>query len=653
MCFVCAPWSPCRRTTPATHQRSSLGNTCIIHHHNPAQAKSIPLSLSGHDVVARAHTGSGKTLAYLLPALHRILSAPAMAAWQAVVLVPTRELCSQVQAEGARLAAASGESALRVTALAGDGLPRSAVAHAGHLVVATPAKLAQALNTGALPAATLGERLLTLVLDEADLLLAYGYEDDIRAIAPHVPRSCQCLLLSATTSEEVGALSKLVLHNPREVDVLRAGPGAGALGSGVAERVAHYRLELRAAAVALFDDTLERLVVTMALLRYGLVDKRVLIFVNSVESAFKLRLFLEAFGIRAAMAHGEQPLNSRYHTLQQFNAGLYDYLIATDDVHAGDRKRRRGGEDEGEGTPTEADAGKGKKKGKRGRNDEEFGVTRGIDFKGVRTVINFEMPLGERGYVHRLGRTGRAGEAGVGISLIGAQDKALAARIERVLSGKPVEEDKEEEEEKGVAAEPAASGEEAGDGEAAEVAEEAEKVDATEAADAAEATEAAETAQTPSTQASSGAATPPPPPPAPTTFEFFKEYEALTKPALDALRYRASDVARSITRSTVAEARARELKTELLNSERLSAFFEEHPNDFRLLKHDRALTSTKAVSAAHLKHLPAYLRDPSLGGKSFVGNAGKGSLPAKKKRKLAKKLDPIKNIAFMQRYGLS
>ncbi|KAK2080588.1 hypothetical protein QBZ16_000442 [Prototheca wickerhamii] len=587
---------------------------------------------NGHDVVARAHTGSGKTLAYLLPALHRILSAPAMAAWQAVVLVPTRELCSQVQAEGARLAAASGESALRVTALAGDGLPRSAVAHAGHLVVATPAKLAQALNTGALPAATLGERLLTLVLDEADLLLAYGYEDDIRAIAPHVPRSCQCLLLSATTSEE------LVLHNPREVDVLRAGPGAGALGGGVAERVAHYRLELRAAAVALFDDTLERLVVTMALLRYGLVDKRVLIFVNSVESAFKLRLFLEAFGIRAAMAHGEQPLNSRYHTLQQFNAGLYDYLIATDDVHAGDRKRRRGGEEEGEGAAPEAEAGKGKKKGKRGRNDEEFGVTRGIDFKGVRTVINFEMPLGERGYVHRLGRTGRAGEAGVGISLIGAQDKALAARIERVLSGKPVEEEKvEEEEEKSVAAEPAASGEEAGEGaekvDVTEEAEEAEKVDAsdaTEATEAAEAAEAAPSAQPTSAQAP-GAATPAPaqPPPAPTTFEFFKEYEALTKPALDALRYRASDVARSITRA-------------------FSAFFEEHPNDFRLLKHDRALTSTKAVSAAHLKHLPAYLRDPSLGGKSFVGNAGKGSLPAKKKRKLAKKLDPIKNIAFMQ-----
>jgi ATP-dependent RNA helicase DDX56/DBP9 len=183
-------------------------------------------------VVARARTGSGKTLAYLLPALNRILQGGSRAAWQALVLVPTRELCEQVREEAASLARHCGED-LTVTSLGGGGganngsnnnkaQQRTQLATAGALIVATPGRVAQLLSDGSLAPETLQQRLRTLVLDEADLLLSYGYEGDLQALAPRVPRACQCLLLSATTSADVDRLTALLLHNPVALDLLSA-----------------------------------------------------------------------------------------------------------------------------------------------------------------------------------------------------------------------------------------------------------------------------------------------------------------------------------------------------------------------------------------------------------------------------------------------
>lgn len=150
------------------------------------QAAAIPPALAGGDIVARARTGSGKTLAYLLPALHRILeSGDPGAAWQVVVLVPTRELCRQVAAEASRVGKAASQD-LAVTSLAGEGSSRAASARAGAVVVATPARLAEALAEAEPDAATLAAGWRSLVLDEADLLLAYGYADDMKTIAGNV-----------------------------------------------------------------------------------------------------------------------------------------------------------------------------------------------------------------------------------------------------------------------------------------------------------------------------------------------------------------------------------------------------------------------------------------------------------------------------------
>lgn len=168
----------------------------------------------------------------------------------------------------------------------------------------------------------------------------------------------------------------------------------------------------------------DKLLHVMALLRLGLCRKKVLLFVNTVDEGVRLRLFLEAFGVRPALLNAELPLNSRSHILSSFNRGLFDFLIATDDVYAPSHDR-------GDGAAAGAAAAGGKKagarlgkdgSGKRGakggdgaRKDAEFGVTRGIDFKGVRTVINYDPPSSLQGYVHRVGRTGAGGRVWGGL----------------------------------------------------------------------------------------------------------------------------------------------------------------------------------------------------------------------------------------------
>jgi ATP-dependent RNA helicase DDX56/DBP9 len=148
-----------------------------------------------------------------------------------------------------------------------------------------------------------------LVLDEADLLLSFGYEDDVKEIVPHIQRSVQCMLMSATTSEDVKRLQALVLHNPVALSLLDApkdGAGGGN-GASASTEIQHFRFDCAAP---------DRFLVTMAMLKLGAIKRKVLIFVNSIDTGFQLRLFLERFGIRTALLNAELPLNSRHHILQ-------------------------------------------------------------------------------------------------------------------------------------------------------------------------------------------------------------------------------------------------------------------------------------------------------------------------------------------------
>jgi ATP-dependent RNA helicase DDX56/DBP9 len=303
-----------------------------------------------------------------------------------------------------------------VTALgneATDGARAHAVANAGHLVIATPGRLAIALADGSLPPAQLASAVAVLVLDEADLLLSHGFDAALAAVAAAVPRGCQSVLVSATASADVSRLSCLVLHDPTSLDLAHlAPPVAAADGAGGVEH-----------AVARVPAG-ERLLAVLTLLRLQLVKRKALLFVSTVDGAYRVRLLLDASGVRAAVLHGEMPLNSRHHALEHFNRDLVDVLVAADTPTAEAAAARGAGASavtDGVSRPASKGARRGAKR-RAAADAGECGVARGVDFTGVRTVVNVDVPASGGAYVHRAGRTGRAGAAGLVVTLVASPD---------------------------------------------------------------------------------------------------------------------------------------------------------------------------------------------------------------------------------------
>ncbi|KAJ6907225.1 DEAD-box ATP-dependent RNA helicase 16 [Populus alba x Populus x berolinensis] len=481
----------------------------------PIQRVAIPLILQGKDVVARAKTGSGKTLAYLLPLLQKLLSTADSSRKKlspsAFILVPSGELCQQVYKEVSSLIDSS-KAQLKAVQLTSN-MPasdlRNALAGPPDILVSTPSCVAKSLSVGVLKSESINDSLEILVLDEADLLLSFGYEEDLKALTALVPRRCQCLLMSATSSADVDKLKKLVLHNPY---VLTLPEVEGVKDEVIPKNVQQFWVSC---------GDRDKLVHILALLKLDLVQKKVLIFTNAIDMSFRLKLFLEKFGIKSAVLNAELPQNSRLHILEEFNAGLFDYLIATDDRETKEKEKAN------EGSLTETR--KSKKHAKQ-KLDSEFGVVRGIDFKNVHTVINYDMPLSAAGYVHRIGRTGRAYSTGASVSLVSPDEMEILEEIKSFLGD-------DENNESNV----------------------------------------------------------------------ISPYPLLTKNAVESLRYRAEDTAKSVTKIAVREARAQDLRNEILNSEKLKAHFEVNPRDLDLLKHDKVLS--KKPPAPHLSDVPDYLLD--------------------------------------------
>ncbi|KAK4393502.1 DEAD-box ATP-dependent RNA helicase 16 [Sesamum angolense] len=454
----------------------------------PIQRVAIPLILEGKDVVARAKTGSGKTFAYLLPLLQKLFadspskrsSAPA-----AFILVPTRELCQQVYSEATSLIELC-RVQLKVVQLTSTMSPsdlKTSLAGFPDIVVSTPACVQTCLSSGMLQARALQESLSVLVLDEADLLLSYGYEDDLKALTAHVPKRCQCLLMSATSSADVEKLKKLVLHNPYILTLPEVGDVKDDI---IPKNVQQFYISC---------SSRDKLVHILALLKLELVQKKVLIFANSIDMSFRLKLF-EQFGIKSAVLNAELPQNSRLHILG-IQCWSFDYLIATDGVDK---------------------------------------LIIHICLILLPLVVNFEMPQTAAGYVHRIGRTGRAYNTGASVSLV---------RFSMSISGR----DEIFEEIKSLLGE-------------------------SESEDS----------------------------------KFIAPFPLLSKNAVESLRYRAEDVARSVTKIAVRESRAQDLRNEILNSEKLKAHFQDNPKDLDLLKHDKVLS--KNAPAQHLRDVPEYLLDP-------------------------------------------
>lgn len=518
------------------------------------QLKAIPLILEGKDVVARAKTGSGKTFAYLLPLLQKLFSdnRATKSGPTAFILVPTRELCQQVHKEILSLLEHC-KGPWKVTQLTSSmSLPdfRAAMVGPPDIVVATPACIATCISKNILQSSSLEESLATLVLDEADLLLSYGYEEDLKSLVHHIPRRCQCILMSATSSPVILTLTEV---EGKECDGV------------VPNSVQQFWISC---------DVHDKLLYILALLKLELVQKKALIFVNSIDTGFRLKLFLEQFGIKSAVLNSELPQNSRLHMLEEFNSGFFDYLIAIDDSKL----------EKVQNEPIEERMAnrKGSRKRHKRSFDSEFGVVRGIDFKNVHTVINFDMPLNPSGYIHRIGRTGRAYSTGASVSLVSPSENDVFREIRVALSG-------------------------------------------------------GKELDTESTK-------------------FISPFPLLTKNAVESLRYRAQDIAQSITKVAVKEARANELRNEILNSERLKAHFEDNPKDLELLKHDKVLS--KKQPSSHLRAVPDYLVDPTTEIASKAIKLAREAMGQRHpghrgwfKRKTGRTGDPLKTFSLESKKG--
>lgn len=523
----------------------------------PIQRVAIPLILEGKDVVARAKTGSGKTFAYLLPLLQKLFTtsedSKKKIAPSAIVLVPTRELSQQVYKEVRSLIELC-RVPLKVVQLTSK-MPtsdlRTALAGPPEILVSTPACVKKCLSDGVLQPTSIDNSLEMLVLDEADLLLSYGYEEDIKALTPHIPKRCQSLLMSATSSDDVEKLKKLILHNSYILTLPEVGD--------ITDEVIPKNVDQSWISCTARD----KLLYILALLKLELVQKKVLIFTNTIDTSFRIKLYLEKFGIRSAVLNSELPQNSRIHILEEFNAGLFDYLIATDD----------GKIKENEDNEKKNIEPRNSKKHAKPEADSEFGVVRGIDFKNVHTVLNFDMPQSVEGYVHRIGRTGRAYSTGASVSLVSPDEMIVFEEIKSFLG-----DDEENDTNKLV------------------------------------------------------------------------PFTSLTKNAVESLRYRAEDVAKSVTKVAVRESRAQDLRNEILNSEKLKAHFEANQKDLDLLKHDKVLS--KKPPAPHLRDVPDYLLDATTKeaskrvklARAAMGNSNPGRRHGFKK-KFKKDKDPLKSLS--------
>jgi len=338
----------------------------------PIQNQAIPLALDGHDILGLAQTGTGKTLAFGLPLLHHLLAEPEKArprCAKALVLAPTRELVNQI-AESIRTLADG--SRIRVaTVVGGQSIGRQigTMARGTEVLVATPGRLIDLMDRGAID---LGQ-VRHLVLDEADQMLDLGFIHALRKIAPRLGSPRQTMLFSATMPRQMEELSRAYLTNPRRVQVAPPGKAADKVTQSV-----HF-LEKPAKAGKL-REILSRDPSALTL-----------VFARTKHGAEKLMKSLVADGFNAASIHGNKSQGQRDRAIKAFREGTITTLVATDVA------------------------------------------ARGIDIPGVAYVVNYDLPEVPDNYVHRIGRTARAGREGEAISFCSAEEGDLLQQIQKLM----------------------------------------------------------------------------------------------------------------------------------------------------------------------------------------------------------------------------
>ena len=361
------------------------------------QRESLEHSLGGvaRDILARARTGSGKTLAYGLPVIQKILaekqdiprSSTAYANTRALVLVPSRELAEQATRQLSAILTYC-RDVVQVANIARSvkaSVQKLLLSEKPDIVVATPSRALACLQSGDL---VIRDSLQSLVIDETDLVLSYGYDADVKAILHEgfLSRTHQTFLMSATLDDDTNALRGLMLKDP-VVLRLEHDPTTAA-------NLTQYYV---------YTSEQDKFLLVYVILKLRLIRGKCLLFVNDIDRCYRLKLFLEQFGLRTCVLNEELPVNSRFHIVEEFNKGKYDYIIATD-VNAAEL----------DPTPAKSSSSASSKS----QRSKELSVSRGIDFVAVACVINFDLPTSTRAYTHRIGRTARAGNTGTALSFI-------------------------------------------------------------------------------------------------------------------------------------------------------------------------------------------------------------------------------------------
>ena len=340
-------------------------------YHTPTaiQAQTIPLILAGADVMGSAQTGTGKTAAFVLPLLHNLLSAEVLPDAVKVLILTPTRELAQQVFASVERYAAHTEIK---AALAYGGAsigPQIKAIKGAQIVVATPGRLLDHVIKGSIKLSSIN----ALVFDEADRMLDMGFIDEIKRILRHVPKERQTLLFSATFDDSIFKLSKQLLNDPKLVEVNKRNSAA---------------VEVEQLVYAVDEDRKRELVSHMIGMKNW---QQVLIFTRTKQTADVLAKEMCKDGLKTESIHGDKSQGARDKALQNFKSGVTRVLVATDVA------------------------------------------ARGLDIASLKYVINYELPYVAEDYVHRIGRTGRAGEKGLALSLVSIDEQWLLDEIDILL----------------------------------------------------------------------------------------------------------------------------------------------------------------------------------------------------------------------------
>lgn len=345
---------------------------CGHHSPTPVQAQAIPKVLSGHNLIASAQTGTGKTAAFVLPALQRLSSLPSGMnhGLRVLVLTPTRELASQITQTTRAYGKYLSVHSVAIYGGMPFGAQIRALSQSPSMIVATPGRLIDHIWRGRIDLSNIE----LFILDEADRMLDMGFIDDVEFIFEAMPDDCQTLLFAATMGEATTRLARRFIKNPERIDIA---PG----------RLTHERIEQR---LHMADNLQHK----NRLLQHLCADRNVtkaIIFSATKRDADALARDLSRQGLSAEPLHGDMTQSERNRTMMNMRNGKIRLLVATDVA------------------------------------------ARGLDVSGISHIINYDLPRYAEDYVHRIGRTGRAGRSGIAISIASRGDLPYLDRIERYI----------------------------------------------------------------------------------------------------------------------------------------------------------------------------------------------------------------------------